>query len=348
MDIITIVLTVLRRWLLVVPILLVALAVAAVAESRADPEFSAFGSVLLSHPELDPSRLPLTRMEVDGVLADVEVAAADGELPVGGTEVTILQTGEQTVEVVAVGASDEEVTEGTRALLDAISSRIAQIQQDKEVPSEERTEVVEVDRQLSDSEDLAQVEMVRTLYLDDPTVGIDNPFGASAETARVLEVALESDAGRLALAQDVGHQVDFDISQADRDAAPIVGIETLASSQEQALADFSHVVDSLTAELDARQARALIPESRRVVVEVLAAPQSVEDISPPISRLAVAIVGLGGLLAVGLALLVESVMARRRGRPSSREVARAQAPTGGGPESPPEDRVLARDAAHGR
>lgn len=347
MDIISIVLTVLRRWMLVVPILLLTLGVAAVVESRTDAEYSAFGSVLLSQPELDPSRLPLTRTEIEAVRGEVETAAADGDLAVGGSEVTILHTAEQTIEVVAVGSSESEVADASRAITAELSSRFAELQEEKGIVPEERTEVVDIDVQYSEAEEVQQLEVVRTLYLDDPTLGIDNPFGASPQTARVLEVSLESDAGRFALAEDVGHQIEFNISQADRDAAPIVGIETLADSQEQAIADFDHVLAALARELDARQARAMVPESRRVVVDVLAAPQSVEDVSPPIGRVTVAIVGLGGLLAVGLALLVESVLGRRR--PPVREpMTLTDPPARERLEEPPPERVLSRDAPRGR
>jgi hypothetical protein len=79
------------------------------------------------------------------------------------------------------------------------------------------------------------------------------------------------------------------------------------------------VREALNEELDARQARADVPEPRRILVVPLATPQSWTDVSPPLSRAVAAIVGAGGLLALGLAIGMESFLSRRSSRRTNDE-----------------------------
>lgn len=323
MDILAIIGSVLRRWYIVTPIVLVAAALALTVQSNTPSQYQAAGSVLLANPELDPSRLPLTSSILDDVVADLQ-AAADADEFAPATEVSVYRRDVTAIGVDLSAGSEDEVREGVEAVSDALAEILAAIQEENDIPAADRTEVlpggIEVAVDDGSFETGGQIAASSVINLSDPTAGIVNPFGASAQTARVLEVALESDEGRLAMAQRAGRGVAFDITQETRDVAPIVQITTLGSDPELVLEDFDLVVDVLGDELDARQATAQVPESRRVILEVLAAPRGVMDVSPPVSRVAAAVLGLGGLLGVGIALLVESIDSRRRGRSEETEL----------------------------
>jgi hypothetical protein len=312
-DIISVVVTVLKRWRITVPIVLLAVGVAVLVESRVPPQFTASGSLLLSHPELDPSRLPLATDDLERILGGVQSAADEGELADGDGEVALRRLDSESIELTVIASSEARGWDVTQAVADTLGQEISELQEANEVPPGERTEVVQSEAEIVSPEEAQETEIVSVLYLHDPTAGIDNPFGATSQTARVLQVALESDRGYDALEEAAGHRMEYAISQTERDEAPIIEVQTVGDSASRVLGDFELVVDAVARELEARQARALVPETRRVVIEVIAAPETVEDVSPPVSRLAAAIIGLGGIAALGTALLAESI-ARRRER----------------------------------
>ena len=334
MDILSIAGTVFRHWYFTVPIVLAAFIIAFFVEREVPPEFEANGSVLLANPELDPARLPLTAQRMDSLVNDVQGALDAGQLAEPGTETVVTRVDGTTLAVDVAAPDEASAFVTTDAVVADIAARLASVQEENNIPAAERTEVLPGATEIvasPEGDDDAGTDEVRgqlglagevgpdavllsaRILLSDPTAGINNPFGATSQTSRVLEVALHSDAGRAAMEQTVGREVDFTVSQNDRDAAPIVTITTLAAEEELALEDFDHVVSALSVELDARQERAQVPESRRVTLENIAPPQEVEDVSPPLSRVTAAIIALGGLLALGVAIAVESATSRRQG-----------------------------------
>ncbi len=153
-----------------------------------------------------------------------------------------------------------------------------------------------------------------TAFLNNPVDGSTNPYQPNAATGRLLEVATSGDAGRVEMAERVGDDVAYSITQTARDAAPLLRIVTIGTDPEQVIQAFYEVHDLMSEELDRRQDDADVSPEERLSVEIVDAPVGVFDLSPPVDRAAFGVVLLGGALAFGLALVAESISNRRRMR----------------------------------
>lgn len=310
MDVLTIIQSVLRRWYVALPVLVVAAASAFLIHSNLPPQFEAQGQVLLTDPDFDPTGLPRTIIDLP------EVAG-------------LLATGEVQREIVAEGASLQAVggpaelaltiradsAPAAQATLEAASTwlgeTISERQTEAEIAPAEQLRLRRTDEREIEPLEEGGARVAASFGLEDPTAGAPNPFGASNATGRILIVAVQSDLGRQRVAERAGDGVEFSVDQDVRDAAPILTVTTLGSEPRVVLDAFHHVTEVLARELNDREERAEVPQTRRTSIEVLADPRSVEDVSPPLDRSVAAILGLGVFVALVLTLAVESFVTRR-------------------------------------
>lgn len=315
MDLLTVVQIVLRRWLVWVPVLIATIVVAVAVDRTIPPAYEAQGSVLLARPELDPSRFPQAATYLAGSLERIDA----GRLGGSSSELTVNPIDRSVVEFVAVANTESTAVSAVGRAVTWLREDIESAQTEATVPESERLIVRENAAGIGVT-DLADGRLSASLVVEliDPTAGASNPFNASEATGRVIEVAVESDAGQLRFEELAGPGIGYRISQATRDAAPIMTITTTGADAQAVLAAFDQVRGLLDEELDRRQARAQVPLRQRVTVEVLAEPQRIEDVSPPLSRAVAGVVALGGLLALGLSLLVDGIAQRRATRRAAR------------------------------
>jgi hypothetical protein len=316
-DIITILQAVLRRWRVSVPLIVLAVGAAAFLQASTPALYQADGQLLLANPELDPSGLPRVVIDIDEVALLLNTADEQQELASSGDSYEVLVGDQNTLLVTASGPSRSAVEGTIRAVGDRIEEYLTQRQEEVGIPEGERIEARGPSRVVFDasddaSDDTAVGTSVVTFY--DPTAGITNPYGASNATARLLIVAVESDAGRSEVLSRAAPGAGFTLDQSPQDAAPILRVLTTAPDPADAVATFGVVAETIERELDDRQERAGTPVSIRTTLEPLAVPQRAFDISPPVNRSAAALLGLGGLIAVVVSVAVESIATRRGSR----------------------------------
>lgn len=311
MDLLSIIGILLRRWFVVVPVLVLTVLAAWHVHSRVPPQYEASGWVLLETPNLDATDDAMP--ELDIVAMGDDLAADPDGLPTGTR--FVVQAGEtpgRYVVSVAADSADAAETTATR-VVDHISDRVRQIQEEAAVEEESRLHVRLVTPSIvptpeADGSFSAQAAM----EVRNPAMAIENPYGANAGTGRILEVAANGDSGMQNFLRRVDGNVGYAVSQASRDSAALLQVATFGSDRESVLGAFEVVRDILDEDLGARQERAGVPESQRITVETFDPPLRVEDVGPPVDRATAAVLLLGGLAALGLGIAADSLLGRRR------------------------------------
>lgn len=331
MDLISVLKLMVRRWYIAGPVIVATLIVAFVMQSNVPREYEARGTLLLSSPEFDPSRAPQVAVELADAVARLRGPEGLAEVEAGGgmEEYTIRQRDDLNAEVRVPGDSTAAATTA-RILMEQMGQAVVDRQARAGIPEEERVQpqtqvsVREIEQD-PDAGDDARVDFpqadrvtIGSLNLVDPARARGNPFPAGDATSRVLQLAVHSDAGRLLVRERVAREELLDFEVVPQGGPGIIEIRLTTSDPQVALSAFDVVHEVLQDELDRRQARADVPVSRRLVLEVLGAPQAPVDVTGPVDRATAAIVGLGGLLAVGLVLLVENLTPAWRQRRTKR------------------------------
>lgn len=139
-----------------------------------------------------------------------------------------------------------------------------------------------------------------------------NPFPASLATIRSLVTIANSIPFQAAVAQAIPGTT-FEVESNVREA-PLLSITAWAPTDDGALDAHQFIVETLRAELDALQASAAIDSDARTQMQTLvpatfAVPTPTSKVRP-----VAAVVVLGSGLAIGLATLVEAIAAERRRR----------------------------------
>lgn len=310
MDVLTIIQSVLRRWYIALPILAAAAGAAYYVNSTIPPQFEAQGQVLLAGPDFDPTGLPRTIVDLPEVTGRLTTGDVQREVVADGA--SLQAVGGPAELAITIRADSQPAAQATLEAATAwVGETISERQTEAEIAPAEQLRLRRTDDQEIEPIEEGGVRVSASFALEDPAAGAPNPFGASNTTGRLLIVAVQSDLGRQRMAERTGGGVVFGVSQDARDAAPILSISTMGSDPQAVLEGFQHVTEVLALELDEREARAEVPQTRRTSIEVLAEPRTVQDVSPPLDRTVAAILGLGGFLALVLALAVESFASRR-------------------------------------
>lgn len=316
MDVLTIIQSVLHRWYVAVPVLIVSAAVALQIHSSLPPQFEAQGQVLLTDPDFDPTGLPRAIVDLPEVAGLLTTGVVQREVVADGA--SLQAVGGPAELAITIRADSAPAAQATlEAASTWLGETISERQTEAGIDPAEQLRLRLIDERETELTEEGAARLTASFGLEDPTAGAPNPFGASNTTGRILIVAVQSDLGRQRVAGRTGAGVDFSVDQDVRDAAPILTITTLGSEPQAVLEAFQDVTEVLAMELAEREARAEVPQTRRTSIEVLADPRSVEDVSPPLDRSVAAILGLGGLLALVLALAVESFATRREATANS-------------------------------
>jgi capsular polysaccharide biosynthesis protein len=314
-DLVTVMRIVARRWMVVIPIIGLTALVAIQVDRGVEPMYQAHGSILIATPETNP-RADYEGAVDAGALAErvaegAALAALAADAP--ESEIRVARRAENLLEASAT-STDEVSAEGmTDAAVELIVSEVEAVQDEAGVAEPDRivarplrpsVQAIELEE---DTDGILYVSTVGVV-LDPPQGVLENPFEASPVTGRMIEVSVQSDAGRERVASRAGGPIGFSVSQDPQDRAPILSVVTYGSSREQAVAAFDDVVATIDEDLDERQARAGVSPHRRLVIDVLAEPQFARDASPPVARAAVVTVALGIVIALAVAVITESIM----------------------------------------
>lgn len=341
MDVLTILSTLLRRWEIVAGVsVLTALALGGIVY-RAEPTYQLRGSFLVTQSALgdtvaaepggvDGAAQDPEQDDTPAVLNPVLIAEAvqDGDVAEevraqGGTSDYQVEVDGDLLRVVASNTDRAKVVPTVTGVLDAIEKEVAAIQADAGVPDERQAviERVAVPSDASVRGELTSNQGVEysargAVRVVGPGVGGYNPYAESPFTVRILEEVLAGEAARARVA-DTGGTGTYLIEQEDQDTAPIVYLTATGASAREAKATFTAARAVASDELGARQAAIGAPEGARIGLFELSVPDEASELSSGLARPLITVAALGGVAAVGLALLVDNLaqgLRRRRAR----------------------------------
>lgn len=332
MDVIEIARTALRRWYVVLAVLLLT-GVAAVAVARtAEVHYEVSGSFLLSAvsaPDAegaDRDVATLTPHVASELVQDSDVRARVGEQG-GSDDYTVTVEGDGLLRVQGAGASEEEAVTTAQLVMAEIRSEVTRHEDEAGAPENRRTEVEvlsspttarlvgggDVPADGADVGDEAYVATGSLRFLTPPGAG-SNPYAASlVGTVRVLEEVLQSPIARREIAA-AGGDPGYELGMLPADAAPIVNVVTTSTSAEVAERTFGLVEDGLRDELETRQDEVGAPEASWLNLEPLSVPVGAVVVGGELQRSLIVIIGVGVVAAVSLAVVVEAGASRRRSR----------------------------------
>lgn len=331
MDLVSLVRIMVRRWVVVVPIVLLTLVGAVLLGRAADPLYEATGSILVSPSPAIAHGSSFDGFNVDEIAAAVRQDDALDELQAADelVDYVIDDGGDGVIQVVATGASDvaTEATADTVAALVVAELTAAQEEQGVDEASRVQPRVLEQAVAQDGTDEGGAEEFVATvgIVLEDNSFEVQNPYSATPPTGRLLQVAGMSAEGQERVINLASEITEFEINQEWQERAPILEIAAYGPSPEVAMQGFGAVTQVVSEILDERQARAGVPPRQRLVIDVLAAPGAAKDVSPPIDRSVAVAIALG-LMAAGAAALVSESVSNHRHRRQAAELATADDP----------------------
>jgi hypothetical protein len=298
-----------------VPILILAMLGAATAQLVAPHTYRAVGSIVLATPTQDPSRLPASIAQVSDAIAEMQrtdvrsgFLAADADF-----SATLL---DRTTLVLTASADGPDVAEQTvLAAASWLGREITARQDDADIPLGDQLEgrlltPTVVARRNAGSSYTAEA----VVWIDGLGGAEENPYQASAVTSRLLTLWLTSVEGRAAVESRIGPDVSYLLVFDPWGPLPSIDIVTEGADAGEVIEAFHEIAAIMQLDLEGRQSRAQVPLARRIFVEELAEPLSVEDVGPALAPFAVVALLMGLASAGGAAALLDR---RARQRTSS-------------------------------
>jgi hypothetical protein len=330
MDLFTILLVMVRRWILVIPILIVTVALCAVTLQRSKPTYQSSGSLLVGDSAINVaaslgasqvSQLPVTLAAT--LLADQLQDAGYRNLvrAKGGTAAYVSrlpETGSGTGAVVYVDATSTnpaEIAATIGAVLDGSATALSSIQDSLGVPAAQRVTLknLSVPAAAQFRATPGGLTGTGTVVLL-PAALAGDPFSGSTYSTRILEARAKS-AEMHQEVVNLGGTASYTVARTIRDEAPVLDITTQSPSPAAALKTFGAVVSALRQSLSKLEDGAGVPASSRGDLVALSTPAGAGKTPGSVIRPIVAIIVLGCAVAAALAVSVETfVNARRRRR----------------------------------
>ena len=298
---------VVRQWRVVVPVLVVTGLAAAAVQVASPPEYLATGLFVVEPPELAVSDRPSVDLLqfAEGIrLDDEDERSAFSIGPLGSLSYWIRGN----------ASTPQHAVDNANAVASDLEGRLASYQEDGAVPEAQRASLRVLSpatAAVASSGDTYAATV--TVLVDDPSVGSPNPYTPGEETVRLLTLAVGSDANRIRFAQEVDPSVTYGVDQ----AAPEQGEATIEvfiwGPDPTMVVDGYYSLHELMAQdfRERQEAIGFLPRQQSRL-EILDAPTSLSDESPLVSRSAAALVAVGVVVALGLAILRESAERRRR------------------------------------
>jgi hypothetical protein len=302
-----------RYWRVTVPILALAVAGVMVVQTTAPRDLRAEGAVILATPDLDWTRASGSLVYLSEALEELQQEEVTATLTTRDATLSAALTDRTTLHV---GSTADR----PRAAESTVSAAVAWLQ-DELTERQQRAGISGTDQlaaRLLTPNVVARQEPDGT-YVAEAAIWVDglggaeaNPYAPSAATVRFLAITLSSADGRAAVASRIGDGIGYAVRRDPTEGLPLLTIAVSGHDGEAILTAFDEIAAVMDLELDGRQARAQVPPSRRIFVEVLARPERVRDHSPTFQNLAVVIALLGVALAGGAAGLVRRRHLRRQ------------------------------------
>lgn len=309
MDLFTLIKVVFSHWRVVVPIGILTLGLAFYVQSTTPSEYEANGYLVLDAPEASGETSMSSAIDLDGLAQGIEL---EGETQ--GRNFTVTNLGGSNYSIAAAAPSADVAEQDAGAVVDGLAQRVRAIQDDQQVPESGRLDLRLVDPQIVAEEQAdGSFLATATVFLNDPAAVGENPYPPTSYTGRLLQVGVMGDSGLARFDALTGGDVELVVGQEARDAAPLLQVVTIGADPQAVIDGFFHARDIMVEDLSARQERADLLPRQRTTLSVVDAPLGVVDQSPPVERATAAVIALGGLLALGVAIGLEGW--RRRSGP---------------------------------
>lgn len=325
MDVLTLGRVLLRRWYVIVALLVVTAGAVYFIAQNSSPVYGTSGSVLFADPSMqsveerqgeEVSAMGVVSPPIIAALMQDSVVQERVRTAAGAVNYNV-SVGDQGVLVVAARSDNQAaLPRAVEVLLSEVQRLVAERQEDAGVSADESitVEVLSTPSVASvvdtDAEGAVVYEAVGTVQMIG-VVGRENPY---ANVQFAFNLLAEVGAGgtlQLELA-DQGVGGTFTLMM---DTPPIMRISATAAEPDQARPTYDAAVGLLAAELEERQERLEIPVGDRTRLQELNPPSPVVAQTDGLVRPLVTVAGLGLVVAVGAAMLVDNVavgLARRR------------------------------------
>jgi len=321
MDLISLLRIMGKWWLVVAPIGILTVISAVLVNRAVEPIYEASGAVVVTPPTFTASAPTFDGLDLGELAAAVRQDEALDALREADelADFTIVDAADGLVQVISTGTTEAAASSTADLVATLLIQELDAVQEDLDIEEAARVRPRRINEQAAVQED-AGVDGTQQfvanvgILLEENAVEVQNPYGATPQTGRLLQVAALSSEGTQRVSNLASEAVAFDIYQDWQDRAPILEVLTYGPNPESTMEGFDAVTQTLSEVLDERQERAGVPPRQRVQIEVIAAPGVARDVSPPVNRAGAVTIALGLLIAAGAALASEAIAHRRRSR----------------------------------
>jgi hypothetical protein len=319
MDFLTLLRIMLRRWIVVVPVLVVTAAAVVSLSDRSETQYSTSGSELLV-TATDTVGSNLSAAIAPDVAGPILTAALNGapgrqllaERDLSSNYTVQLDPSNTVLTATVTGNDRSDVLETGQAVLDEAPNVLG------DVVGPQRAESV---RLLSfggpRNDDIVTIEGNEELVISlvvVPAGSVNNPFPPNASTVRTVTALAQRPEVAEAVQSAAGRGVAYSVSAVPRDTAPIINVLVSAAVPGTLPLAYDALVSALDAQLAELQSDVGVAEGNRTVLASLVPPAGVQVSSSSVVRSAagVAILGLGIACVLAVALDAWAIRRRRR------------------------------------
>jgi hypothetical protein len=330
MDFLDVILIILRRWKIVLPILLLTGVAAGETLARHKATYEATGSLLAeaAGPQIIANPAQPSKGLSVGVAANLlserlSSSTLKDQVRAQGGPARYTVRVDQLGGLVQIDATDiraDIVIATLKAVLNIAPQELASLQGSLELPEKDRSTLgVLTMPAVTDVRPLPDGTVTATgtavIFPPGQQPGTYNPYDASGFTTRVLVESMHSVAAVQAVHAH-GAVPNYTVTRIARDEAPVLSVVAAGATRVQTMNTFRATVAVLQETLDDLQNKAGASKDQRTVLTPLAVPAGASVASASVVRTLVALTALGVVLAGGLAVFFESLsVARRRRRP---------------------------------
>ncbi len=308
-----------RRWFVVLPVLLVALVAGLAFIGSPAERYTAEGSELLGvRSEADPESLD--SRQIEPTVAATVLATALGQPSMvrnltaddlSGSVVASVDRSGTILTLTVTSGSAEEASRDANRLLELAPSLLEDI-----LGADASASILLTSLGAPGVADAVEVngEYVLTTYMSVlPPTDVRNPFPPDNSTAQLL-VELSRRTELLDAVNEAVPGGQFEVQVGGAIATPLVAIRATAGEPNDVASVYDVVVEQLEAQLVERQERVGVREAEQTVLYPLVEPTLVERASSSTVRAAAGVALLGLAAAAVLAIVVDSWLKRRRER----------------------------------
>lgn len=318
MDILTVVKTIFRRWLVVVPIILITAAIAYSVGSSIKPEYAISGTVLLA---AESGAVSVGNDSVAVVTAPVlaellRSLAVNKRMADAGAAAPYTIDVDPITSILRVTASGRDGPANIRTaevVLDNLDEELRRLEITANVPEGNRALVRLLSRP-NDQPGGGLPSASGSAFLVPAGIAPPNQYAATNYTARILTELMLAAESRAKVAERAGGVAKFTLTAQQRDTAPILSINARGLDRRLTEATFDAVVATADQLLVERQTAAGIEPKSRTRLFALNSPGGAAETSGTVVKSVATVVGLGLIAAATTAILTESLMAGRASR----------------------------------